>query len=404
MKAIICIILIFSFGRAFSQCGSITPTVINLNVTAPNEIYRPSTVAWQPGDTIRIIPTYLTVLEIYSGGGTDCYPIVIVANTNFYAGNIRFKGTAHHYKIVSTNSGLDTTLTRSIIAGNVAVTMAHHIQVIGMEIFGGSIGFYCKQDPIYSDTTTWGAYHRMTGNKLIGNFIHDIHGEGTYIGHTSPTGAIVGKYSGAVYLGDTIIIPIVTDSLDVSYNYITRTDWDGLQISNARMGNIIHHNIVTYTGLAGITSQKAGILIGSNTHCHVYNNQTKFTSGNAMEIFGFGEMNVYNNVLDTANEASFFSNSYSTTDVTDTLQKINFYNNKINNPPVDGALRMYNDFRTHAGHVISNNTFCIPAATGSWQANYIIINGGKTLTNNILSCEGTTVCMNCIIGNTKYRN
>ena len=111
---------------AYSQCPTPARTVRMQGYTAGADIYRPSTAAWQPGDTIKITPTTATVLEIYGGGGNACNYIIIVANTTFTTPVIRFKGGAKFYKIVSTGAGTDTTTARNITAANVACDGADH--------------------------------------------------------------------------------------------------------------------------------------------------------------------------------------------------------------------------------------------------------------------------------------
>jgi hypothetical protein len=370
-------------------CAAVTPTVRTLNTTAPNEIYRPNTSSWNPGDTLRIRRNTLSVLEIYGGGGTACHPIIIdVADTNTLVVDVvRFKGYASHYKIISRGSGTDTTEARSIVAGNVALSHADHIEVNGLEITGGSLGIYAKVEPAYNDPTTWGASgYVMTGNRFIGNWIHDVDGEGMYIGHTSPYGFTV-SYPGP---GDTSIIPIVTDSTIIAYNTVVRCGWDGIQLSNGREGNAIYGNIIRHVGLEETASQMAGIILGGNTAGAVYNNSVYASTGNGIQIFGYGDIPVWGNTVDTAGEAAVFANSYPTTDdENDDLQAIHFHDNHIAHPVADGALRLYNDFRGHAGHLIEDNTFCIPGATGSWQDTYFTIYTppSSTLTNNTLDCE-----------------
>jgi len=122
----------------------------------------------------------------------------------------------------------------------------------------------------------------------------------------------------------------------------------------------------------------------------VYNNTVENSTGNALEFFGYGEMNCYNNTLIDAGEATIFANSYPTPYPSDALQQLNIYDNYIVRPPLDGALRLYNDFVGHASHNIYDNNFCIPGANPvTWQSTYFTIYTPPSnfLANNNLYCE-----------------
>jgi len=341
-------------------------------------------------------------LEIYGGGGTRECPIVIIANTSLVTPVIRFTGQAHDYKLYSTGGGLDTTTTRSIDAGVVALSIVKRIEINGVKIggAGSSIGIYAKADVSYANPLTWSTNYQMTGNKYINNFIHDIEGEGMYIGDTDALGeTVVSTWSGL----DTTIIPVPVDSTTISYNTVVRCGWDGIQLAGARSGNIISYNYVKDVGLLNVASQKAGIIMGGNCMGDVTRNTVINSTGNAIEFFGYGINNCSYNTLTDAGEATIFANSYPTPYGGDALQQLLINNNQINNPPLDGAIRLYNDFIGHAVHNVYDNFFCIPGATGTWQSTYFIFYTppSTTNTNNTLNCGESC---NCIISNIKFRN
>lgn len=376
-------------GAGASSCNTAPPVVYNLsNTGSPGEIYRPTNI-WKGGDTIKIMGTNYSVIEFYGGGGDKCNPVVIVANTSLFTNSLRFKGGAEYYKVLSTGSGIDTTTVRNFKAGSVGGGHSKHIEINGLEIGNDNkdVGLYWKQDVNYADRTTWSTGYRSSGNRFIGNWLHDGGGEAMYIGDTDALGeTVTSTYSGL----DTLIYPMVVDSLTIAYNIVTRWGWDGIQISGARDGNAIYGNFIKDVGLKNEPSQKCGIIGGGNTNVDIYNNTIVSSTGNGIEIFGYGVSNVFGNTFKNTGEASFFSNSYATAqNATDPLQQINFYNNVIENPPLDGAIRMYNDFRGHAPHNIYNNTFCIPGANpATWQATYITVYTPPTSTfsNNTLYC------------------
>ena len=390
MKGILTLLLMAISFIGYGQC--VTPTVHQLYHTGTGEIYRPNLSAVAAGDTIKVMETNYSVIEFYGPtNGTESCPIIVVANTSFYTAVMRFKGNVGHIKILSTGAGTDTTTFRSIEIGILALSYAHHITNEGAKIggIGAGNGIYCKVDVdvSYSNPMTWSSNYRMTGNKFIGLWIHDTVGEGVYCGDTDSGGnTVVSTWSGL----DTLIYPVFVDSTVFAYCRIERCGWDGLQLSSARNGNLIHHNIIRNVGLLNEPSQQAGIIVGGNSKADVYYNTVENSAGNALEFFGYGAMACYGNTLKNSLEATIFANSYGTSTLADPLQQLNIYNNYIVNPPLDGAVRLYNDFRGHAGHNIHDNTFCIPDANPvTWQGTYFTIYTppSSTTTSNILACE-----------------
>ena len=71
------------------------------------------------------------------------------------------------------------------------------------------------------------------------------------------------------------------------------------RLSNARNGNSIHDNIVRNFGTINKSSQQAGIILGGNSNGDVYNNTIIKGTGNGIEIFGYGVINLYGNSLDS---------------------------------------------------------------------------------------------------------
>jgi hypothetical protein len=76
-----------------------------------------------------------------------------------------------------------------------------------------------------------------------------------YIGHT---GADDGQDGNP-------LIPVRLQNVEIAYNIIEDIGWDGIQLSNASTGNKIHDNTITNYGMANMSSQQAGILLGANS-------------------------------------------------------------------------------------------------------------------------------------------
>src|SRR6218665_3293634 len=287
MKNLIVGFLLLLCGKlSVAQCNNAAPVTHYLSQTAPGEIYRPNGSAWKGGDTIKITGTSYSVIEFNNVGGDACRPLVIMPQTTLTTPVFRFKNNCRYIKVWGGNTPYGI----KIAGGTLAITKSHHIEAQNMEISGGSLGVYCKTDYDASDPETWQPGYVMTRMVFRNLWIHDVNGEGMYLGHTSPDGLVV---DGATR------VPIRLDSVEVSNCLVERTQWDGIQLSNARNGNKIFDNIVKNFGLLNKASQQAGIILGSNTTGDVYNNKVMYGTGNGIELFGYGVLNCYNNPVDS---------------------------------------------------------------------------------------------------------
>ncbi|MDB5202084.1 MAG: hypothetical protein JWQ27_1493 [Ferruginibacter sp.] len=374
-----------------TTCNTAAPKVYMLTQTGPGEIYRPNGSLWKGGDTIKITGTNYSVIEFYNVGGDACRPLVIMPLTTVSTPVFRIKGKSHHIKIWggTTQYGL------KVVGGPIAITMADHIEINNVEASGGSTGVYCKQDPDYNDPTTWAASgYIMSNMKFTNLWIHDIDGEGMYVGITQPDGVPRTKPNGQ----DTMIVPIRLDSVEISNCLVERTNWDGIQLSNARAGNKIFNNTVRNYGMINMSSQEAGIILGSNTTGDIYGNTVFKGPGNGIEAFGYGVINVYNNTLDscgydgTANgQQTIYASDFLITTDNNPKQTMNVYGNAVNHPKTAGGIFIAGYYFNSFPSSVYNNTFCIPGATSNWLNTYLkSYVAGSTSSNNILSCGGAT--------------
>ena len=231
-------------------------------------------------------------------------------------------------------------------------------------------------------------------------YVHDIIGEGMYVGITQPSGlTVTSTYSGL----DTVIIPIRLDSIEISNNLLERCSWDGIQLSNARNGNKIFNNTVRNYGTINMSSQQAGIILGSNTNGDIYNNTISNGTGNGIEAFGYGVINIYNNTLNscgidghtnpngTSGQHSLYVSDFITTPEVNPKQTVNIYGNAVNNPPTAGGIFVAGYYFNSFPSNVYNNTLCITNPPADWLNRYVSLNvPGSTGTNNTLSCSGTT--------------
>ncbi|WP_212004141.1 PKD domain-containing protein [Chitinophaga sp. HK235] len=124
-------------------------------------------------------------------------------------------------------------------------------------------------------------------------YVHDIGGEGLYIGHTLPNGIDVTCSDGSVIH----VLPPRIYNLKI-YNVTTRnTGWDGIQVASAPEGVEIFNNEVYNFGTENKGSQQAGIIMGGESRGVIYDNKVIKGTGNAIEVFGTGLTKVYNNII-----------------------------------------------------------------------------------------------------------
>ena len=371
-----------------SNCNNNAPVTYYLNYTsAPGEIYRPNGSAWKGGDTVKIVGTNYSVIEFYNIKGDACRPIVIMPQTTLTTPVLRVTGNSKYLKIW----GGKTQYGIKIANGALAINRSSFIEAKNMEIFGGSIGVYCKQDPYYDQPDTWGnSSNAMSNIQLRNLYIHDVNGEGMYLGHTSPNGLSVRKPDGS----DTLIIPIKLDSIEVSDCIVERTQWDGIQLSHARAGNKIFNNIVRDYGMLNLSSQQAGIIMGGNTTGDIFNNNVFKGTGNGIEAFGYGVINIYNNVMDSCGydgtplgQQTIYASDYLTTSEVNPKQTMNIYGNAINHPTLKAGIFITGYFSNSFPSSVYNNTFCLTNPPANWQSVYMkLYVPGTTITNNTLSC------------------
>lgn len=357
------------------------------------EIYRPNGSGWKGGDTVKITGTNYSVIEFNNIAGDPCRPIVIMPQTTLTTPNFRIKGNCRYLKIW----GGPTQYGIKITPGAIAVNLSHHIEVNNVECSGGSVGVYAKQDVVYSDTMTWHPNYRMSNLSFKNMWVHDVAGEGMYIGITQPDGlTVTSTWSGL----DTTILPVRLDSVEVSNCIVERTDWDGIQLSNSRNGNKILNNTVRDYGRINMSAQQAGIILGGNCSGDISGNTVLRGTGSGIQVFGYGVINISNNVLDScgynglANSNGTFGlqtlycNDYIINSESNPKQTINAFGNAINHPLTGGGIFITNYLNNSFPSSVYNNTFCIPGAGTNWQSTYIkAYVPGSTVSNNTLSCN-----------------
>lgn len=372
-------------------CNQAAGQRYTISTTSPGEIYITSgyTRGWKGGDTLDIPAGTYSLIEIDTFGGDPCRPIYIRnVGGQVVSDIIRFKRDVHYVEFIGNGTPGTMYGFKARTVGNTKTAWFTFRRVeIGPNPSG--VGIFWKQDnQDFTDSlNSFNKTYAYVNRKIWIDscYIHNIGGEGMYIGHTGPDGNEETNY----------IVPQRGDSTTISNCIVDSTDWDGIQLSNARNGCLIYNNTVTNFGLIDMGSQRAGIISGGNTSSKIYNNYVANGTGNGIEVFGYGNIEVHDNTIanvgttaDNPNgEESFFSNAYLNLVESNPNQDLNLYNNYFVNAQPRGAIRCNNDGSKLGTVILTSNRFCFPGSMPSdWKVNYFIIANSYTDTDNTLYC------------------
>lgn len=378
-------------GNVGSACNQNPPKTWIINPTTPGEIYitNASGKGWKGGDTLKIPAGTYSVIEIDSFRGDPCRPIIITNSGGLVnvTGSIRLQADVRYVRFLGSGT---PGITYGFKCKNFAINRFIDFTMDRIEcgpnlpdaISKGGVGIYAKQDP-YIDKP-WTQYGAYTSSKLIINncYIHDVDGEGMYVGHTAPDGD---PYNSE-------LTPQRMDSVTISNCIVENCGWDGIQLSNARSGNKIFNNRVTNFGRLDIDGQRAGIISGGNTQADVFNNTITNGMGNGIQFFGYGKMECYGNTItnvgNTAKnvngEESIFGNAYRTDKVepNNPKQSLNIHDNQINYPKNLGIIRVWDNNNSETIN-FSKNKICTPET----DINKLIFLTNSIQSGNTKSCN-----------------
>jgi len=274
---------------AQKSCAHIVPNSVNI-VEGVNIL---------PGDTICIsggLRSYLLFKNII---GTANQPVVIinrnaqsVIDTDHFYG-VKFSG-CRHVKFIgttSTNQPYGIKINRVGNGAGISVDdLSTNIEIAFIEIANTALGgIYAKTDPNCTFVSTRDKF-TMYNISIHDCYLHDIEDEGFYIGSSKFTGQYLPDC-------DTTVLPHFIHGVEIYNNIIERTGWDGIQVSSAPLNCRIFNNVIRYDSYRETHNQMSGILIGGGSNCDCYNNQIYDGKGDGIDVFGFGTMKLYNNLI-----------------------------------------------------------------------------------------------------------
>lgn len=320
-------------------------------ITASNPYVNGQSLGVKPGDVVCIKAGNYPYLNLFNFQGSSSNPITI----KNCGGQVRIGNSSTAYGIVmNNNKHIRLTGTGSsdkygfrvdggskyLASGFAIATKSSDFEIDHLEITKVEAGVIAKTNPS-CDASTWKGNYTMRNVKFHDFYIHDIKGEGFYIGHTSLKVAV--KCNGSTKQ----VEPHLIENLRVYNNRVENAGWDGIQVAQASKNCEIYNNRVYNYGTAKKSSQQAGILVGGNTTGKVYNNWVQKGSGSGIQVFGTGTITVYNNMIVEVGEDAIFCDDRSPSPMT-----VRFVNNTIINAE-DAGIRMYSD--ESAGNLAKNN-------------------------------------------------
>lgn len=350
-----------------------------------------------PGDTIRLSAGIKEYLRISNFHGDSLHYIVFINDS----GSVIIQNNSHPFGILIVNSsyfkftgtGVDTVkygfkilktqanMNGFNISGKTTNYEIDHFEIANT----GFAGIMAKTDPVCDLSANYG-YFTQYQTSIHDNYLHDIGGEGLYIGHS-----FFGGYQTNCNGQADTLYPHELKGVRIFNNYLENCHWDGIQIGCATEDCEIYGNIITKYGLDSLNSQNSGIQISGGTTGKCYNNLISNGSGNGINVFGLGNNLIFNNIILNAGK-NYYAN--------DPTQIVNgifcddrttisglpfmFMNNTIINPKTDG-IRFYSTQSNN--NKFFNNIIIHPGSLGSYSVNdqsYIFLSNGvnANLSNN----------------------
>ncbi len=255
----------------------------------------------QPGDVVCFEAGNKDFIQLKDINGTAEKPVTfinkggaVVINTNHYFG-IKIGNCSHIIFRGDGSSKDDYGFQIKKVSGGAGLSVddkSTDIEISHVEISNTDIGgVYAKTDPTcdnYQDVDR--SHFTMYNFSIHDCYIHDVADEGMYIGNSHYTGIRLSKC-------DTTVYPHVLKGVHIYNNIVENTGWDGIQVSSADSNCQIYNNSVHYDSKAETPGQMSGILIGGGSKCKVYNNRITEGKGDGIDVFGLGNMSIFNNLI-----------------------------------------------------------------------------------------------------------
>lgn len=338
-----------------------------------------------PHQTVCIKAGNYTHLQFFNYAGTAEKPIrfincggkAVLANSKSPSGlafydckffSVSGTGTDYGIRIDQTAPGGQGVS----VSGKSSDAEIEYIEVAGADF----AGIMVKTDPT-CDPATWQGNLVMKNITIHHNYIHDVGGEGMYIGNSFFSTGMTRTCDGV----SKTVFPHFIYGLEVHHNLIEQTGAEGIQYACAPDASV-HHNVVHNTGTSPFAAyQNNGIQIGGGAGGRLYSNIVSDVPGTGVIIIGhLGNTMVYDNYLLKCGEMGIFCDDRVGS------QKgtsVGLLNNTIVNCGKEG-IKLYNEINQNT---IANNVIANVAPNQNGRRDYVIFGQGATasVSNNRFS-------------------
>jgi hypothetical protein len=175
------------------------------------------------------------------------------------------------------------------------------IEIEHFKIHDVELGLHLVNVPT-CDSRTWSQNWTTENISIHDLYIRDTRKEGMYVGSS--------KYSigySRECNGEKIQLqPVPIKNVQIFRNRIENTGWDSFQISMALRDCEIYENTSRNFGMQDKPAQRAGIVIGGGSSCNVYRNLVENGKGDGIDVFGIGNIAIYNNIIKAAERQGIF--------------------------------------------------------------------------------------------------
>lgn len=320
---------------------------------------------FNPGDVICLMAGNKDYLLFKNIQGTSELPITIInqggaviINTEHFYG-IKFDSCKHVIFSGGGEPGIQYGIQVQRVAQGAGLSidkLSTNIEIEFVEISFTSIGgIYAKTEPYQGDCNDLITRDNFTmyNLKIHDCYLHDITDEGMYIGSSKYTGQTIYECN------DTVVLPHVIEGVEVYNNIVENTGWDAIQVSSSPVNCNIYGNIIRNDSYAEEYGQMSGILIGGGSKCDCYNNKIFDGKGDGIDVFGLGNMKIYNNLIvragrtyEPGDPSKFKHGIYVGEIVTTPDANFKLYNNTIVSPKSNGI--KYTNNVAAMGYIINN--------------------------------------------------
>lgn len=329
-----------------------------------------------PNQTVCIRAGNYTYLQFFNYVGTAQKPIrfincggrVVLANGKSPSGLAFYD--SKFFKVSGSGSDYGIRIDQTGPGGQgVSVTgKSSDCELEYIEVAGADFaGIMVKTDPT-CDPATWQGDLVMKNINIHHNYIHDVGGEGLYIGNSFFSTGMTRTCDGV----SKTVFPHFIYGLDIHHNLTERTGAEGIQYGCAPDA-VVHHNVVLTTGRSPFASyQNNGIQIGGGAGGRLYSNIVSEVPGTGVIIIGhLGSTMVYDNFLLKCGEMGLFCDDRTGSQAGASLSILN---NTIIDCGKEG-IKLYNEINRNT---IVNNVIAKVAPNPAGRVDYISFGQGAT--------------------------